>query len=191
MRRFIYLWITVLMLLSAALPAVQAADISLSITCVDHSQPDRAIIHFGYSASETVAGTGYLAPAGNFEGALPPNILEAGQHDDVFVVEVFGPMVWQFVSENVTAELSVDVDTSGPDCDQVGQYGPDGGLKTVSKDVAPGCYEWSIADDYGHWSTVATTCSQQEGDHVFVRLVLGRDNPVTDETRYKVWKVND
>ncbi len=74
-----------------------------------------------------------------------------------------------------------------PECgEELPAQGPDGGLVEITKDAAPGCYQWEIRDAYDHWSNVAVTCSQVEGERVFVRLVLGRDNPDHNPEDYRI-----
>lgn len=184
MRRFIIVWISLMALLSAAITSVQAADVSLSITCVDHSQPDRLIVHFGYAASETVEGTGYIGPVGNFGGDMPPNILEAGQHDDVFTIEVYySPVIWQFVyGDGQVAQLSVDIDTTGPDCaDLAEQWHP--GAPSIYVVMESDCAFVEIQDAYGHWSQVTSN-----GEPVLLHYgeaLIGGHNQSTDPDDYR------
>jgi len=197
MRRFIIVWISLMALLSTALVSVQAATVSLFVSCIERkSESGLPRVWFGYESDALVDGVGYMGDSetSGFIG-YAPNTLRPGRFEKVFGVELQtdgAQAFFQFIANDDAAyEVWADASTDAPGCEQVGVYGPDGGLKTITKDVAPGCYEWSIQDDYGHWSVVATTCSQSEGEHTFVRLVLGRDNPVTDEARYRVWQVSE
>lgn len=182
MRRFIMIWITLLALISTALTSVQAAEVSPSITCVEH-YADHASIHFGYFASETVNGTGYFGPAGNFEGDLPPNTLDAGQHDDVFTVEVYGPASWQFVgADGFTFSLDVDVDTTGPDCDALSaQWHP--GAVSIPITLASDCAWIEINNHDGGWSRVTS-----DGEPVLLHYgeaLIGGPNQSSDPADYR------
>jgi len=178
--------------------AVGAADVSLFVSCIEReSESGLPRVWFGYEAGAAVSGTGYMGDSEQvgFIG-FAPNALQAGRFEKVFGAELQVPdavAFFQFVTDDGEGyEVFADASNEAIDCAELeSSYGPDGGLRTITKDVAPGCYEWSIQDDYGHWSIVATTCSQQEGERVFVRLVLGRDNPVTDPDRYRVWRVDE
>lgn len=144
--RLAILIVVFLMVTGAAL----AAEVSLFVTCVDRSQPDRVIVHFGYFASATVEGTGYIGPLGNFGGDLPPNTLLAGQHDDVFVVEIYGPTFWQFVSDKASSEVRVDRDTSGPDCGAQEAAG----TTSIAVQMNSDCAFIDIRDAYDNWHRV-------------------------------------
>lgn len=161
----------------------QAADVSLSITCVDHSQPDRAIIHFGYFASETMEGTSYIGPVSNFAGDMPPNTLIEGQHDDVFTVELlYSPVLWQFVaSDNSFYELSVDVATEGPDCANLDGWKP--GAPSIYIPLESDCAFIEIRDQYNHWHPV-----ESDGERVLLHYgesLIGGPGQSTDPADYR------
>lgn len=199
MKRFLIGWIVLTVLLvGLSVPALaqnDATTFTLFVSCKETTESGLTRIWFGYESSAFVEGVAYYGPS---EGAgfigYPPNTMYAGRLDKIFGIELQEPGVvafYEFIANDGSSfHVEADANTKVQACKKIA-YGPDGGLRTITKDVAPGCYEWSIEDDYGHWSTVATTCSQVEGDHVFVRLVLGRDNPITDESRYRVWQVED
>lgn len=182
-----------LILLSAILFATrmmaQAADFSWQINCQEEVNGQ---LHYwlGYNSSEALPDS-YFGYTGNGPGIYIESV-EAGQHPRVVDVIPNGGIVTLYLYPQ-DISVTVDDNTAAPDCSQFNGAGgqPDGGLKTITKMAAPGCYKWDIQDDYGHWSYVATTCSQQEGDNTFVRLVLGPDNPITDPDRYRIWRVDD
>lgn len=154
MRRRLMILSLIAALLALVAPAL-AQDVQLFVTCIDRSQPDRVIVHFGYFASATVDGTGYLAPLGNFGGDLPPNTLLAGQHDGVFYVEIYGATVWQFVSDNTSLELWVDRDTSGPDCANLNQPAA-AGTTSIPIVMTSDCAFIDICDAYDNWHRVGS-----------------------------------
>lgn len=179
----------VLMLAVASLPTQAAGGLNVFVDCIDRSSGE-AHVWFGYSANEAGKDPtfGYID---NGMGVYVTTVT-AGTHHRVadavidFENEILFSISATFSNGIEYKEVRVNRDTRGPSCSNAtGQ--PDGGLKTVSKDVALGCYRWEKLDEYNHWGdTGATTCSQVEGDRVFVRLVLGPDNPDTNPDDYRV-----
>ncbi len=195
MRKFL---LVLCLLLLAALPvlAQEAVGWSIRLDCISREVDELPIAMFGYAVEETGDPYGYMPEVNDFEGDdtevvtdFPvwfypgdhPQTLGVFVHDSrtvVWVVELFGQQ--QRVEANETA---------APDCDTLAApYGADGGWVEIEISDPP-CNPctWEVADDYGNWHDVgATTPVQDEGSGGFTRLVLGRDNPVTDPARYRV-----
>lgn len=170
----------------ALVGAAQAADVSLSISCVDRTQSDRTVIYFGYTAGETVPGTSYIGPVGEIEGGDDmPNGLEPGEHTRVFSMAVYGEAMWQFVSELGVWEIHVNPETQGPACDGWQPSAPS--IKIAAPDAGP--YTLEIQDTYGNWSLV-TDAAHPDGIVLYnnggaVELIgsVGQD---TDPSHYRL-----
>lgn len=186
------LFALVLVLLISGLVAAQADEsepgfsFQWTVDCQERDAAGRLHVWVGYNSSKSLPDS-YLAYIGNGPGIYLDGF-EAGEHRRV--IEVLLPneadTLQLFIyPENVGITISEDL--TAPDC-SAGTGRPDGGIATITKDVSEGCYRWWKQDPYGTWGdTGATTCSQVEGDHVFVRLALGPDNSDTDANHYRVY----
>lgn len=192
LRRLPVVALLILLLCLLVSGAASAADLHLFISCVDHSQPDRAVIHFGYTASDTVVGTSYIGP--NLDIGIvsfPPNVLEAGEHPDVFVIEAYTESgLWQFLTpDGVAYELAFNRYSVGADCAALAEQWRPSAPAILIPAPGPGPYTLEVMDAFGHWSLV-TDAAHPDGIVLynkggFVELIgsVGQD---TDPTHYQL-----
>ena len=196
MKKLSILLFLVVLLCTQALTAAQdaggdAVNFNWFVDC--RTEDDRAVtIWIGYTSATTLKNS-YFSYLGPQPGIYLPgdHSFPSGTHhrqvEVLFLKQVEQKETLQIWLDPQQITLSVYIETKAPDCN-AGTGRPDGGLSTVTKDVAPGCYHWEKMDENGNWGdTGATTCSQTEGDRTFTRLVLGPDNSVTDASRYRVF----
>lgn len=181
--------VVVLLLALSHLPTQAAGNLHVFVDCIDRSG-GMTHVWFGYSASENGkeptfsyiddgAGIYITDVTKGTHRRVADAILNSNETEILFGISA------TFSNGVEYSDVRVNANTKGAACVS-GTGRPDGGLSTVTKDVAPGTYLWEIRDEWGHWSSVATTQSQTEGDRTFVRLVLGPDNANTNPDDYRV-----
>lgn len=141
---------------------------------------------YTWNGPDTEAEFGYL---GQMSASGIHITLKQGTHEFVTTGMRRGRVTAYIHLKNRTYEATVTLHTHPcnhePDDSSTGR--PDGGARNITIDNPPcDVCQWQIMDAYGHWSDVATTNTQVEGDRRFVRLVLGEDNTDTDASHYRV-----
>ncbi len=190
------LLILLVMAFFALTTAAQDSTLSLSLTCWERPEPGAAgnmYIDVTYTgAPSSWGGSGRF-----WSYRLPEGELTAGVYPRAIVASVDGlypENVIQLWTDNpyFYAEVAFSIDTSAPECadldNETNRYGPDGGWNEITV-FDPPCdpCRWAISDEFGNWHDIGvTTPAQDEGNGRFTRLVLGRDNPITDPARYQV-----
>lgn len=180
---YVVVIVTIFIFIALAFPVkAMAASVDLQLTCIE-DRVDRFIIHLGYNASETVDGTSWFGPVLNSaNNAYPPNVLQAGQHADVVAIEIYAPVLWQFVYDTATEELNIPYPPSGPSCDSLSVVWHPGAV-SIYIPMTANCNKVYIIDDYGHWSQV-TSNNEPVILHYGEALIGSNDQP-TDPARYK------
>lgn len=176
-------------LFSTALVAVQAANFTLFVSCIENpSESGLPRIWFGYEASETISGAADYGPSttAGFIG-YPPNILQQGRFDKVFAVEiqVEGTQAFfEFIADNGDSlSLFADATTEAPSCDSLdNEWHPD--APSIYIPMTSDCAFIEIQDDYGNWSQVTSN-----GEPVLLhygQALIGSNGQPTDPARYRV-----
>lgn len=195
MRR-VFLLLIVVFLLVIVLPAEsQDSPLSMYLVCWDRIEPG--------AAGNMHIGVRYTGEPSSWAGTGEswfidlPNPLGAGNYPNAIYASVdaeFSESTIEVWTEEPYsyAVITFSMGSIAPNCsdlsDEANAHGPDGGWVEITIQ-SPSCdpCRWEIQDGYGHWQDAgAVTPVQDEGSGRFTRLVLGRDNSITDPARYRV-----
>lgn len=195
-RRYIRAWFFQILgysgivagLLAIGALVASASSFSLNVCQIDTGNDSWRTYVFGYSYQGDAAGA----------------LVEDFGGEDTFASTGIGNVTYVFPGDNVlfdvqldrkaTLEIWMQVDgqmrsvrawPGAPKCGEIVEYTTPLNSITIANPPCRRC-DFYIIDDYGHSSFVATVDGQYEGDEYFVRLTLGRDNPVVDPSRYFV-----
>ena len=187
MKRFVMVWIVLMVLLSTALVSVQAATFSVFVSCIEKPSASGSVrVWFGYSAVGTINGTPDFGPldGAGFIGS-PPNTLQPGIHNRVLAAEIQteGTTVfYEFQSDDgIGASIFATAATKAPACGTVYQTS----APSIAVSLTTDCAYVEIQDAYGHWSRV-TDAAHPDGIllHYDEALIGGQDQS-TDPADYR------
>jgi hypothetical protein len=185
--------LSITLILALAALMVSAADIRLYSCVIRDTESGYPHIMLGYTSDGDYAATSGVVLGGNGLIGAAPLSIEAGDHPQVFGVELStdDPVLWQVYSDDFAYELDVTADAPACTTPENGPGQPDGLFETITIwDVQGDAFTWEIQDQWGNWHDIGgvVTPLQCENDRCFTRLVLGEDGD-TNASHYRVTRV--